>query len=101
MRNRPGFIHRLADHVHDAPERAFADRHRDGEAGVRDFLAAHQAFRGVHGDGAHGGFAEMLGDFEHQPAALIVGLQRVQDWRQMAVELHVDNGADDLGDASD
>ena len=25
--DRPGFIHGLADHVHDAPERALADRH--------------------------------------------------------------------------
>ena len=40
----------------------------------------------------------MLGDFEHQAVAAIVGLERVQDRRQMAVELHVDDGADDLAD---
>ena len=57
--------------------------------------------RRVHRDRAHGVLAEMLGDFEHQAVALVVGLQRVQDRRQMAVELHVDDGADDLGDASD
>ena len=32
--------------------------------------------------------------------AVIVGLQRVQDRRQLAVELDVDDGADDLGDAA-
>ena len=31
---------------------------------------------------------------------LFVGFQRVQDLRQMAVELHVDDGADDLGDVA-
>ena len=72
-----------------------------GCAGVGDVLAAHQAFRGIHGDGAHRRFAEMLGDFEHQPLALVLGLQRVQDLRQIAFELHVDDGADDLGDLSD
>ena len=76
--HRTGFVHRLADDVHDAAERAGADRHRDRLAGVDDFLAAHEAFGGVHGDGAHGDFAEMLGDFEHQPVALVLGLERVE-----------------------
>ena len=44
--------------------------------------------------------AEMLGDLEDQAIALIVGLQRVQDRRQMPIELHVNDGADHLGDAS-
>ncbi len=101
VRNRPRFVDRLADHVHDAPERAVADRHRDRYAGVGDLLAAHQAFGDVHGDGAHRRLAEMLGDFEHQAVAVVVGLQRVQDRRQVFVEFDVDHGADDLGDASD
>ena len=46
-------------------------------------------------------FAEMLGDFEHQAVALVLGLQRVEDRRQVLVEVHVDDGADDLGDTSD
>ena len=71
-----------------------------GCAGVGDFLAADQTFGGVHRDGAHRGFAEMLRDFEHQAVAAVLGLERVQNGRQMAFELHVDDGADDLGDAS-
>jgi len=63
--HRACFVDRLADHVHDAAERAGTDRHADRGAGVADFLAAHQAFGGVHRDGAHRRFAEMLGDFEH------------------------------------
>ncbi len=43
----------------------------------------------------------MLGDFEHQPVALVVGFERIQDRRQMILELHVDDGADNLGDFSD
>jgi hypothetical protein len=39
-----------------------------GVAGVGHFLAAHQTFGRVHGDGAHGVLAQMLGDFEHQAA---------------------------------
>ena len=77
-----------------------------GRAGVDHFLAADQALGGVHGDGAHGVLAQMLGDFEHQAERLaglrvgVGGLQRVQDRRQVAVELDVDDGADDLGEAA-
>ena len=52
----------------------------------------------VHRDGAHRRFAEMLRDFEHQAVAAVVGLERVQDRRQIALELHVDDGADHLRD---
>ena len=38
----------------------------------------------------------MLGDFEHQAVAVIVGLERVQDFRQVLAKLDVDHGAHDL-----
>ena len=76
-----------------------ADRHGDRGAGVGDFLAADQTFGGVHGNGADGGFAEMLGNLEHQAIAAVLGLDGVENGRQMAFELHVDDGADDLRDA--
>ena len=98
--DRPGLVDRLADDVHDAAERAGADRHRDRRAGVGDGLAAHEALRGVHGDAAHRALAELLRHLEDEAVALVVGLERVEDLRQVAVELHVDDGADDLGDAA-
>src|SRR5262249_38895347 len=67
-----GFIDGLADDVHDAPERTVANRHRDRPAGISDFLAANQTFRGVHRDGAHGGLTEMLRDLEHETMAAVL-----------------------------
>src|ERR1700676_1110780 len=98
--HRTGFVDRLADHVHDAAERSGADRNPDRRAGVADLLAADQTFGGIHRNGAHRGFAEMLRDLEHQAIAAVLGLDRVQNGRQMSFELHVDDGADDLRDAS-
>ena len=43
----------------------------------------------------------MLGDFEHQTIALIISFQCIEDRGQTILEVHVDHGADDLGDASD
>ena len=98
--DRAALVDRLADHVHDAAERLRADRHADLRAGVADFLAAGQAVGRVHRDGADGVLAEMLGDFEDQAVAAIVGLERGEDRRQLAVEGDVDDGADHLGDAA-
>ena len=78
------------------PERLVADRHRDRLAGVGHLLAAHQAFGGVHGDGAHGVLAQMLGHFEHQAVAADCRSRARSGSPADAVELHVDDGAHDL-----
>jgi hypothetical protein len=79
--DRAGFVHRLADDVHDAPERFIAHRHGDRLARVGDRCTANEPLRRIHGDGAHGILAQVLGDFEHQPITAVVGLERVQDSR--------------------
>ena len=99
-RDRARLVDGLADDVHDAAERAEADRDLDRRAGVVHRLAAGEAFGRVHGDAADGVLAELLGDFENEPVALILGLERVQDLGQVALELDVDDGADDLRDAA-
>ena len=72
-----------------------------GAAGVDHFLAAHHAVGAVHGDAADGALAQFLRDFQHQGAVVDLGVQRVLDERQFAVELHVHDRAQDLGHASD
>ena len=96
--DRAALVDRLADHVEDPPERLAPDRHRDRLAGVDHLLAAGQPVGAVHRDRAHGRLAEVLGDLEHQLVAVVVGMQRVQDRRQAAVELDVDDRAHHLGD---
>ena len=71
-----------------------------GRAGIRDRLAAGKAFGNVHRDAAHRIFSKMLRDFKHQAVAAIVGFERIEDFRQIAVEFHVDDGADDLRNAA-
>ncbi len=71
-----------------------------GCAGIARFLAADQAFGRIHCDRAHGGFAQMLRNLEHQTVALVIEFERIQDRRQMVLELHVDDGARNLRDAS-
>src|SRR5699024_5342293 len=88
---------RLSDDVENAPQRRVSDRDRDRPAGIRDLLAAHQPPGRVHGAAADGVLAQMLRHLHHQPVAVVVGLERVQDRRQVVDEVHVDAGADHLG----
>jgi hypothetical protein len=100
--DRAALVDRLADDVEDAAERLRADGNADLRAGVGDGLAAGQALGRVHRDRADGVLAEMLGDFEDQAVAVIVGLERRKDRRQhAAIERNVDDGADHLADAAD
>ena len=43
----------------------------------------------------------MLGDLENHPVPAVLCLKRVQDRRQVILELHVDDSANDLRDFSD
>ena len=63
--DRAKLVHRLADHVHHAAQRLFAHRHRDRPAQVERLHAPHHAVRGLHRDGAHAAFAQMLLHFQH------------------------------------
>ena len=99
--DRAALVDRLADDVEDAPQGLGTDRHRDRLAGIDHLGAAHQPVGRVHRDRAHGVLAEMLRHFEHQRAAAVIDVQRVQDRRQFAVEADVDDRADDLGDRAD
>ncbi len=98
--DRAGLVHGLADDVHDASEGFFTDRNGNRLAGIGHFLAAHQTLCGVHGDGPDGVFSEVLGHFEDQPVAVVLGFERVEDGWQIIVERHVDDGADNLSDVT-
>ena len=61
-------------------------------------LTTDQTLGRVHRDGPHRVLAKVLRHFEDQSFAVVVGFQRVQNRGQIAIELHVDDGADDLSD---
>src|SRR5205814_469239 len=104
--DRPALVHRLADDVHDAPERGLADRHADDVAGVAHLLPADEPLGAVHGDRPHRLLAEVLRDLDDEVPRLVVDrgvrqLEGVVDRRHIAVgELDVDGGTDHLDYAS-
>ena len=98
-------VERLAQHVPDVSEGGVADRHRDRRAGVLDGSAADQAVGRLHRDRAHHVVADVLLDLEGEGLGLAavgdVDVQREVDLRhRLGRELHVDDRADDPGDAT-
>ena len=99
--DRALFVDRRADDVEDAAKRCVANRHRNGRVLVDDLRAAHQTFGRVHRDGAHGVLAQVLRDLKDQILAVILCDQDVEDLRHLILEMHVNDGADDLRDFAD
>ena len=95
--HRALFVLRLAEHVHDAAQRAGAHRDADALAGARHGEAAAQALGGAHGDRAHDAVAELLLHLEGQ--IHVIELEGIVDLGNLiAWEFHVDDCADDLHD---
>src|SRR5690606_11584625 len=91
MRNRAGFVDRLAQYVHDAAQGARTDRHGNRGAGVVDVQATLQAFSTTHGDGTDNAVAQLLLDFQGSFRA--DDFQRVIYVRHLiARKFHVDDG---------
>ena len=102
-----GKVDRLAEHIQHAAERLWADRHRNPLAEVHRAHAALHPVGRLHRDRADAVLAEMLLDFRDDVDLPRLGRRRldvqcVVDLRQVArLELHVQDGADDLNDSSD
>ncbi len=56
-------IHGLAENIEHTAQRLLADRNGNGLAQIVGLHAADQTVGGLHGDGAHAAFADMLRDF--------------------------------------
>ena len=96
--HRAALVNRLADDIEDAPERLRPDRNLNGPPGVAHLGAAHEALGRIHGDGAHRVLAEVLRDLQNEALAEVLGLQRVEDHRQLAFKVDVHHRAHHLGD---
>ena len=100
-------VNALAEKVHDAAERAGADRHHHRGAKVQDLLAAHEADGGAHGDGTDTAVTEVLSDLKDQIVRFVAkkgvgGLQRgLQTGADAAPEFDIDHGTEHLNDMPD
>ena len=93
----------LADDVKKATVDVFAHRHGDRSTQGDHLGATLQAVGAVHGDGAHGVFANILLAFKHYLGAIWThhhkGIVNVGEG-DIVIKSNIDHSADDLGDFS-
>jgi hypothetical protein len=98
-RDRALLVDWVSDDVHDTSEGAWTDRNHDRVAGISNFLAANKSVGGVHGNGTDSALSQVLCHFEDEAVRAVVGhVQGVHDRGEVAFELDVDNGTNNLGD---
>ena len=90
----------LTDHIDDSAKSFVTDGHLNGGASVLDGLATHETLGGVEGDCADVVATQVLGDLEDEAVLGALHLERIHDGRKVALELHVDDGTNDLGNLS-
>ena len=106
--DRPEFVHRITDHVHNAAECSLTNGHHDRPAKIDDLHTADHTVGRQHRYRTNAALAQMLlhlghnihgglniKTFARDPQSLI-------DRRQIIIrKFNVNNGADDLDDLSD
>ena len=89
-------VNGLTNDIDDSAEGAGADGNLNGVTSVDDWLAADETLSGVESDGAHVVATQVLGDLEDEAVLGALNLERVENRRKLTLELHIDDGANDL-----
>ena len=88
----------LTNDVDDSTKSLGADWHLNWGASISDLLSSNKTLSGVQSDGSHVVTTKMLGDLEDQSVVDTLNLKGVEDRWKVALELHIDDGTNDLGD---
>ena len=98
--NGSTLIDGVTDDIDNSSKGFRTDGDENGCTSVVDYLTSDETVCGVESDGSHVVTTEMLSDLEHKTVLSVSDLESVEDGRQLAIELHVDDGTDHLGNSS-
>lgn len=87
----------LTNNVDDSSEGLGTDGYQNGGADITDTLSSNETFSGIEGNGTDVVSTEMLGDLKNESVGAVLNLEGVQNWGKLALELHIDDGTNNLG----
>ena len=93
-------VNGLTNDIDDAAESLGTDGNSNGSASVLNGLSTHETLSGVESDGTHVVATQMLGDLKDETVIGFLNLKSVENGREFAFELHIDDGTDNLGNLS-
>jgi hypothetical protein len=93
-------IDRLTDDVDNASKELVTDWDIDRSTLINHLLATLKTLGGIHSNSADGVLTKMLSDLEHDANVVVLDLESIQNVWELAIELDVDDGTNDLGDGA-
>ena len=86
----------LSDDIDNSAEGLWSDWHHNRSSSISDFLTSNESFSRIQGNGTHVVSTEMLSDLKDESIVDSLDLEGIQNWRKVALELHIDDGTNDL-----
>ena len=95
--NGTTLIDGLSNNIDNSTEGLGTDGYQNGGADIADTLSSNETLSGIKGNGTDVVSTEMLGDLENKSVGAILNLKGIQNWGKLALELHIDDGTNNLG----
>jgi hypothetical protein len=93
-------VNGLTNHIDNSAESFGADGHQNGGTGVVDGLSTDKTFSGVQSNSSDVVTTQVLSDLEHESVLHTLDFKSVENWRESTLELHVDDGTNNLRNLS-
>ena len=91
-------INRLTNDIDDSTKGATTNGDGNGLSSVDDILASNESLGGIKGNSSDVGTSKMLGDLKNESVVDTLDLEGVEDRWKGALELHIDDGTNNLRD---
>ena len=86
----------LTNNVDNSSESFWSYWDDNWAAGVLDTLSSNETLGGIQGNGSHIVTTQMLGDLQYESVIGSLHLKGIKNWRKISLELHIDDGTNDL-----
>ncbi len=87
----------LTNDIDDSTESLGTDGNLNGVASVEDGLTTDETLSGVKSNGTHVVSTQMLGNFENKTVLDALDFEGVENGREFAFELNIDDSTNNLG----
>ena len=93
-------VNGLTNNINDSAEGFGADGDQNRRTSVLNWLSTDETFGGVKSNGPDVVATQVLGDLKHESVLHTLDFKSVENWGQRTLELHVDDGTNNLRDLS-
>lgn len=86
----------LTNDVDDSTKGLWSDWHHNWVTSVVNFLSSNETLSGIQSNGSNIVTTQMLSDFQNESVWNSSDFEGVQNWWEVTLKLHIDDGTDNL-----